>query len=186
MDLALAVAGDRMYVGTQDTAHIAVLALDGTPLGGFATLTAPALSTEAMRTAVADAGAAQAPPERRAAVRERLLDTPSPVLLPAYGRFLLGADETLWVQDGYRGNPNPRTWTAYRDGRATLRAVLPPDFVATDFGHDWVLGITTDSSDIHAIDLHRLPAPTPGAEPPPQEPEVHIYGMPRMDCWFRP
>ena len=186
LDLALAVAADRMYLGTQDTAHVAVLAPDGTPLGGFATLTAPAPPTEAMRAAVAEAGAAQAPPETRAAFRERLLETPAAKMLPAYGRFLLGADGSLWLQDGYRGNPNPRTRTAYRDGRAAMRAVLPPDFVATDFGHDWVLGISTDSLDIHAIELHRLPAPTAGAVRPPQEPDVQIYGMPRMDCWLRP
>lgn len=181
---ALAVAGDRFYLGTQEAAEIRVLSASGTELQVIPTVTAPAPVTREFREATARAAAARAPAENRDGVLRRALETPWPGALPAYGRFLLGGDGRLWVQDGYRGSMEPRSWTAYRDGRAELRAVVPAGFAATDFGADWVLGITMDEMDIAAVELHRLPPATAG-EVPPQESAVTVVGGASPRCWMR-
>ncbi|HUF68431.1 MAG TPA: hypothetical protein VMM79_07220 [Longimicrobiales bacterium] len=62
----------------------------------------------------------------------------------------------LWVQDPVKPGIHPLTWTAYEDGKAVLRAEVPPRFFRFEFGEDWVLGVSFDELNIERVQLWRL------------------------------
>lgn len=145
--LSIAVASDRIYVGTQDSDTIRILNRYGERMGHFHSVTAPVPPTDSIvRAWVESWGEGGAPQD------------PWPDVLPAYGRFLLSADdEYLWVSDGYKGEKRPTSWTVYdHSGEAAYRVRLPVRFAPTDVGPDWVLGVSYDDFDVEEIVLYPL------------------------------
>jgi hypothetical protein len=77
-------------------------------------------------------------------------------VFPYYGAHMAATDGRLWVQDGFRGDFDPRYWLVYRNGVLEARVSLPDDFTILEAGNDWVLGFTSDRLDVQTVRMHRL------------------------------
>ena len=75
---------------------------------------------------------------------------------PSYGDIVTGADGAIWVQDPEEIGDYPLVWTSYVQGEAVARLQLPPRFFPFEFGEDWVLGVSFDSSNIERVELYAV------------------------------
>jgi hypothetical protein len=141
------VTRDAIYLGGQDKAEIATLDQSLRPLGSIGTMTSPDPITAAVRKAWDDS-------------RKDL--TPDGGVLPVYGEafapaqpayrdIVPGPDGILWVQDPVRPGAYPLIWTAYRKGVPEARVKLPPRFAPTQFGAEWVIGVSFDEAGVETV-----------------------------------
>ena len=105
-----------------------------------------------------------------------------PDSMPAFGDLIAGSDGKLWVQDPVRPGIHPLTWTAYEDGKAFLRAEVPPRFFPFEFGEDWVLGVWYDELTVEHVQLLRL-APGTFRERGLTPHEAAPPTLPRCGAW---
>jgi hypothetical protein len=137
----IAVSADRLYLGSQDSAWIDVLSLDGRlvltlPVGGprrRLTLKHYERTADALVASYADA-------DERRAMREWVLKTPMPDYLLPYGPLFVDLDGRLWVQSSFPGD-GETVLRAVSDGGSVLAEVhLPLDLRVFEVGRDYVLG----------------------------------------------
>jgi len=138
---SIAVSQNRIYIGTQDSAYVDAYALDGQPMGAIpvGVESRPASQEHFMRAV--DAIVYSVPrADLHEDVRRQILATVTkPEMLPAYGALLSDAEDMLWIQTSFPGDP----YTTLRGiGDADTRFVdisLPRAVTVLEIGADYVL-----------------------------------------------
>lgn len=137
----IAVSADRLYMGTQDSAWIDVLSLDGRllltlPVGGArrrVTLKHYEHTADALVASYSDAN-------ERKAMREWVLKTPMPEYLPPYGPLVVDPDGRLWVQLSFPGDSETVLRAVSNGGSVLAEVHLPLDLRVFEVGRDYVIG----------------------------------------------
>ncbi|HEX7121826.1 MAG TPA: hypothetical protein VF178_05590 [Gemmatimonadaceae bacterium] len=138
---AVAIASDRIYIGTADRYEILVFDLSGSPRDTIRKSAVNLQTKPADIEAFKEREIAAEGERRRAAIERRYADFPFPETVPAYANFVVDADENLWVQDYPRGQATTVTWTVFdRTGGQVAEIALPTDLTVFEIGHDYVLG----------------------------------------------
>jgi hypothetical protein len=152
---ALAVATDRLYVGTGDSASIDVYAFDGRRLSGI-TLNVPSRrptrrnQEQAVEDIVRNVGSAAR------IVRQRLLELPMPRTLPPYGSLFVDSEDVLWVVLSAPGDAVTTVRALNKDGHLLGEVSLPVPLTVTDIGQDYILGVYQDPiGEVH-VAMYRL------------------------------
>ena len=90
-------------------------------------------------------------------LRQQFEESPIPRNLPAYRRFVLDADDNLWVEHYRVLGLGPRLWSVFSPDGAWLGEVEVPDrFDVTDVGADYVLGVWRDELDEQSVRKYTL------------------------------
>jgi hypothetical protein len=81
-------------------------------------------------------------------------------IMPAFRRLLVDAEGDLWVSD-YQGSDSTRQYLSVfdQDGRLLGTVVLPQRLLVTEIGTDYVLGHTTDETEVEHVELYALIKP---------------------------
>ena len=169
---ALLPAG--LLVGTDDTWEIRQLAMDGRVTGIIRHLVSP----QPIMDAVADMEREQLRAVRRSersrsyrgmpdsilsaltASEERMYDEmPFPLTYPAFGRFLVAKDSSIWVEE-YRSpsdSSGAARWTAHdREGRWLGVVSLPARFTPYIIEGDRLVGVQRNTLDVETVVVLRI------------------------------
>jgi len=159
---AVVVAGDGIWVGTNEGYRLDRYGLDGTvSLRVVVDRPARALPAAAVdryraeERAKATSGiSAKGPGEIFTLLAE---SAPYPDSLPQYDTILADAGGRLWVRD-YGVDPDePTTWVVFSpDGEAIATAELPARFRATAIREGRVLGVWRDELDVEQVRVYEL------------------------------
>ena len=142
---SIAMSGDRIYVGTADSAFVRAYALDGRALSGVAAGVAGRRATQAHYEAALDAILATAPPQARDRVRPMMLQWPMPSTLPAYSAIRSDTDGNLWVTLSPPGSRSIELRAIGRDGRALGDVRIDLPLTVLEIGRDYILGTYEDA-----------------------------------------
>ncbi len=152
----VAIAGDRIFVGTADsTSTVVAYAPDGTPT--TLKLDIPARpTTAAQRSRAATAMASMAPSSLRTLAEDSLRVAPMPATLPPYSGLFGDSDGVLWVELTVPGDLSTRLRAVDASGRTLGEVSLPPDVTVWEIGHDYLLGAYDDADDVPHLAMYRL------------------------------
>lgn len=140
----VAVGRDRVYVGTGDSAAVAVHALDG------ALMTAMAVGIPARRPTRQefDRAVDRLPPTSIQAlwapIRERLRRLPLPAALPPYRRVYVDPEGFLWAVVSPDGASMTELKVVDAAGRASGSVIVPRDVTVLDVDRDFLLAAYDD------------------------------------------
>jgi len=153
-----AAAGDEVIVATQDAPEIRVYsAADGRLVRIIRTGAEIRPVTSEHLDAWIERQTANAPAERRQAIREGLSNLPAGEFIPPYGE--IGVDDLgyLWVAD-YDDRIRPAgAWSIYGpDGRLAARIRLPDGMQPYQAGEDFIVGLERDELDVEHLRVYRL------------------------------
>ena len=154
----VAVHDDKVFVGTSDTYEIQVYALDGT-LGRLIRKDhTPVKVTEEMQQSFRErlesalSGNPQAAP-----FIELYDDIPYPETTPAYSQIRVDELGYLWVQQYPEDDDDPMVWSVFDPEGEFLGTVnMPPRFVVSQIGSDYVLGMWTDDVEVQYVRMYDL------------------------------
>lgn len=154
----IALAQDRLYIGTADRYEILAFDLSGRQVG---TIRSRRSNTETTRDDIAYAREreiATAGEARRTAIERDYATLPFPKTVPAYAALRVDASDHLWVQDYPRVRSPNVTWSVFdREGRQVAEVALPVHLEVYEIGADYVLGRFMDPDEaIPQVRLYRL------------------------------
>jgi hypothetical protein len=153
----IAVARDRLYVGTADSAFVDVYTLDGQRAGALPVGVAPRRPTERNYERAIDAQVAMlGDRETREAARRLLLEIPMPEYRPPYTNLFADPGGTLWVVTSAPGDPVTELRAIGLDGRTLKVLRLPVELTVFEVGHDHLLGMYEDETGEQHVALYRL------------------------------
>lgn len=148
----VAIVGDHVVFGSQETADLIEYDKNLVESGRIVTTSKPnALSTSHKR--LWEAKEKELVP--LGGVIASFSEEYAPAL-PAYRDIVAGSNGDVWVQDPERPGVYPLIWTLYSRGRSAGRVQLPPRFFPTQFGSDWVIGVSTDSLGVEKVIVYNL------------------------------
>ena len=154
----VAVYHDKVYVGTSDTYEIKEYALDGTLMRMIRKDHTPVTVTEEMQQSFRErlernlSGSPQAAP-----LLELYDDITYPETAPAFNQIRVDEVGYLWVQQYPEGDDDPLVWSVFDPEGALLGTVnMPPRFVVSQIGSDYVLGMWTDDVDVQYLRMYEL------------------------------
>lgn len=158
--LAHAVAGDRLYIGTQESFEIRVFGLDG---GLEAIIRAPDGDLELTAALKTDyrarilARIPDAPPEAIRELDQYLAVVPLPDRRPAYGPILVDSEGNLWVGEYDPLDASSTRFAIFGPDGYPLGAIdLPAALQLFEIGSDYLLGLWKDDLEVEHIRLYRL------------------------------
>lgn len=144
-DPVVAASRSHFYIGTADSFHINVYALDGAPQapiqksGATRATTAADIERYKMLDTLGKSRTASAEQVRYWNSIE------FPEMLPAYTAFVVDSDDNLWVRSFPPADGGATDWTVFSpDGAEIAHLALPQDFAVYEIGRDWVLGALAD------------------------------------------
>lgn len=157
---SVAVAGDRIYVGTGERYEIGVYGAEGAFRVRFGRPQAPVRLTDEDRAAflrdIVHVGGTQGARHERA---RSLAEAPFPETLPPYTSLLPDATGNVWVREPQRPTHSPpiSRWSVF-DPRGRWIATLegPGRFKALQVGPDWILGTLADSVEAEHVLVYRI------------------------------
>jgi hypothetical protein len=157
---SMAVAGNRIYVGTGERYEIGVYGADGALHERFGRPQAPVRLTGEDRAAflrdVIHVGGTERDRQERA---RSLAEAPFPETLPPYTSLLADAEGNVWVREPQRPTHTPpiARWSVF-DPRGRWIATVdgPARFKALQIGADWMLGTLADSVDAEHALVYRI------------------------------
>lgn len=154
---SLALFGDRLYVGTGDSAAIEVFGLDGRRLPTIV-LRLPSRSPQRrhLERAIEATSVFLATPLHRRLLRDALMGIPVPDRLPPYSAILADPIGTLWVVTSFPGDSVTRLLEFDSRGQPLGEALIPVELSVFEIGRDYVLGAYEDSEGEPAVALYRL------------------------------
>jgi len=157
-DTHIAMAGDRLYVGTADRFEVAVFDFTGKQIATIAKPVATIRTTDADIEFAKEREIDQRGRQMRGWVERNYATIRFPEALPAYGRLLLDADGNLWVQDYPRPRSSSLRWSVFSpEGRELATVALPSFLEVYEIGRDYVLGRFLDPGEsIPEVRLYRL------------------------------
>jgi hypothetical protein len=137
----IAVSADRLYVGTQDSAFLDVLSLEGHRLATLPVGMPGRRVTLRHYERAADALVAFYPvADERKAMRDWVLKIPMPEYLPPYGPLFVAPEGTLWVQVSFPGDSATVLHAISGDGSRLAEVRLPREVRVFEIGRDYILG----------------------------------------------
>jgi hypothetical protein len=153
-----AVAGDNVYVGTQDAPEIRVHGFDGALRRIIRTGRAMEAVTEQHLQAMFERRLEGMPEERRAeAIAAGRGNLPHGTHVPPHDRLVTDRDGNLWVADYNNAIDPAGHWTVYgSDGGVIARIALPERFIPYDIGSDWIMGRELDELDVEHVRSYRI------------------------------
>jgi hypothetical protein len=153
---SVAVASDRVYVGTADSGFVDVYGADGKlastiPLG----LTPRKASRQHLEGAIGDQ-LPMYPGNMRASLREAMLGLPLPEHLPAYSALLTDPDGILWAVATAPGDSETHLVAVDATGKRVGDVRVPVQLTVFEVGRDYILGRYEDQQDEPHLALFRL------------------------------
>ncbi|MGQ0640664.1 MAG: hypothetical protein ACT4P6_07820 [Gemmatimonadaceae bacterium] len=155
---AIAIGGDRVYIGTADRYEIAAFDFTGRRV---ATISKPNVNL-AVTQADIDYSIDQETAGRGDSIRARVASSYAQITLPktvpAYAAMVVDREDLLWVQD----YPRPQTplvrWSIFdRSGTAVAESRVPTHLRILEVGRDYVLGSYLDPEEaVPEVRLYRL------------------------------
>lgn len=153
------IAGDRVFVGTQERGELRALEADGRvaeiirwPTGDL-TITAADIDLF-NETMIEISGGGE---EVRQQIIERSQLVPRPDGKPAYGRVLVDARGLLWISEPSTMLVSPERWSVVEPGAGVVAQVtLPASFRLLEVGDDYVLGARTDELGVQTVQVLAL------------------------------
>jgi hypothetical protein len=151
-----ALRGDRLLYGDQTSYEIHTYNLDGV----LREITRRVgidldINEVAYREAV-EARIAAAPEPARPRVRRTYDQMPIPTTRPAFGAFLVDAQDYLWVQD-FSSDGTAATWAVFSAEGVWLGTVpLPTRFLPTQILQDEIVGVWRDELDVEYVRAYAL------------------------------
>jgi hypothetical protein len=149
----IAVAGDRVYVGTADSAFVDVYSTSGEKLATMAVgENKPRRPTERnYERAIEELLLMFHDREMRDANRTFAAKIPPPEQMPSYSGIFTDPAGTLWVNLSAPGDGETRLRAIGADGAQLGEVMLPLDLVLFEVGEDYVLGRWEDeeSGEVH-------------------------------------
>jgi hypothetical protein len=163
----LTAGSGTAYVGVPDTYEIGVYSPSGKLLRLIRRAQPPRVVSEADKAGWRDRMRAQSLPSTSPRMRQTMqtmldaLANPDfAEIMPAFRRLLVDAAGDLWVSD-YQGSDSTRQHLSVFDpgGRLLGTVVLPQRLMVTEIGADYVLGHTTDETEVEHVELYALIKP---------------------------
>lgn len=152
-----ALASDRMYVGTADSAFIDVYTLDGRHTGVLPVGTAPRPPSARHYDRALDAMVAPLlDRDYRETWKRTLEQIPMPEHLPPYTAILTDEDGYLWVVTSAPGDGATRIRVLSKTGDATVDLDLPSELTVFEVGDDYLLGMYEAESGAQHVVMYRL------------------------------
>jgi hypothetical protein len=154
---SVAVATDRVYVGTGDSAWIDVYGLDGGRLPSLRVNTTRRAPTRSQYEHAADEAVAFVTNlDARRGVRASFLRIPMPEELPPYSALLIDPEQLLWVVLSTPGDSETRLQALRSDGKVAANVRVPAGITVFEIGTDYILGGYEDGDGEPHVALYRL------------------------------
>lgn len=158
---AIALAADRLYVGTAERYEVRAFDLSGKQV---AVIRKPGVTLETTSDDIAyamDREIAGQPDGARARIERSYAEMPLPKTVPAYAAIRVDARGLLWVQDYPRRKSPTVAWSVFdAQGRQVADVALPVHLEVYEIGDDYVLGRFMDPEEsIPQVRLYRLTRP---------------------------
>ncbi len=155
----VAVASDRIYVGTADSATIRVFSFSGRELPpinlGFESQRISKASIALFINELIVANP-RADPQR---LRDAYQQLEYPQTFPAHGALLVAPDGRLWVERYRRPGETVTTWAIFgRDGSSQGELAMPEHFRLEEVGADYLLGSWRAEDDSPHVRAYRIQA----------------------------
>ena len=155
-----AVRERSVIVGSQDRFELDEYAADGTLLRRVRIPDRDLAVRPGEVEAHIEERVAEAPPERRPAVRRSLEAAPLRATRPAYGAVLVDGLDHVWVGEWAMLPRITREWTVLGpDGRWLGTVEVPDRFELLDIGADWIVGLSLDELDVQTVAVYPLMRP---------------------------
>lgn len=153
----IALADDRIYVGTADSALVDVYGLDGRRLAALPIGVAPRAPTRRDYERTIDRMVAgMSDRAYRESLKRELLEIPMPDRLPPYTDLFTGPDGALWAVISGPGEDATRLRAIAADGRPLGEARLPVPARVLEVGQDYILGVYEAESGEQHVAAFRL------------------------------
>jgi hypothetical protein len=137
----LAVASNRVYIGTGEKYEILVFDMTGKQLEPIRVARASRPTTVADIDRYKAIQMAGLNDERRALAEQRYATVPFPKTLPAHGALVVDVLGNLWIQDYPRPTSTTVAWSVFNvQGQEIAMATLPTNLEVYEIGNDYVLG----------------------------------------------
>ncbi len=152
---SFALAGDRVYVGSADSAALDVHLPDGSTRTVRFTGTARAATSAHMEAAI-ETLAGMAPPQARERATASLRALEMPKTLPPYGALLTDPDGLVWVVESFPGDPATTLRAIGPTGSIAGEMRIPRGLRVFEIGRDYVLGGYADEGDEPHVAVYRV------------------------------
>lgn len=151
------LAGDALWVGTQDGPELRRYGLDGSLDLILRTGRQAVPVTDEHVNALIEQRLEDAPSDAHARIRAGYETMPRFEFVPPYGSVQADAAGRLWVADYANPLAPAGRYTVYgEDGGILARIILPERFRPLDIGGDWILGTELDELDVEHLRLYRI------------------------------
>jgi len=153
----LALADDRLYVGTGDSAYVDEYDLNGRLVATFQVGEAVRQPTHQQYEQAIDQLLRQIPgkPEDKKMAREQLLKVPMPDRLPPYSGLLVDPSGMLWVVTSLAGDDTTRIRAFTPSGERIGEINLPFAMRVMEAGSDYLLGVQEGKDGREVVALYR-------------------------------
>lgn len=152
-----AVAGDHLFVATQDAPQIEIYTNTGVLTGIIRTGHELRPVTSQLLSAWVDRNVSQLSPDQRRAREDMLRNASPPKFAPIYGALHTDGSGNLWVQDYAIDDSMPGRWSIFDpDGRLIAYSTMPSGLRIFEIGADYVLGVEKDALDVEHVRMYRL------------------------------
>lgn len=154
----LALAADRVYIGTADRYEIMAFDFVGRQISAIRKPTPNGATTRADIAYAREQEIGDGGDQRRAAVERAYAEMRLPETLPACAAIRVDSRGHLWVQDYPRGASATVLWTVFDpQGREIASVELPVHLEVYEIGDDYVLGRFMDPDEsIPQVRMFRL------------------------------
>jgi hypothetical protein len=157
---SVAVARDRIYVGTAESSVVDVYSFQGRHLGGMPVGLAPRTPTARDYERAIDRMVGGFTDRTfREQTKAQLLRIPPPDRLPPYGEIFSDADGTLWVITSAPADSLTRLRVLGPDGTLRGDVTLPAESKVLEVESDYVLTLQTETSGEQRIVLYGVRRP---------------------------
>jgi 6-bladed beta-propeller len=145
----LAIGRTRVYVGTEDSAAVAMYGLDGQLQGSIRVGGAIAPVTKAdIAHFIERDTAGKSPPDQKSELLSLKTDVEWPKMMPAYRALMVDSEDDLWVQAYPVAGQAFATWNIFSaSGQRVTTVQLPLDFEINEIGADYLIGHMPDGPD---------------------------------------
>lgn len=153
---SVALAGDRIYVGTADSGYVDVYSPDGKLASTISVGLAPRKASRQHLEGAIGEMLPMYPGNMRTSLRELMLDLPLPENLPAYSALLTDPDGVLWVVASAPGDADTHLVAVDATGKRVGDVRVPVQLAVFEVGRDYILGRYEDPQDEPHLALFRL------------------------------
>ena len=158
---ALATNGDQLLHGMGDDFSFRAYSLEGEVLRTYERSAASRPVNQQMVDAMKEAELARVQgPESdmwRAQIETKYRDLVRLETLPAYQRFVVSTDGTIWVQAYYAPTDSVMEWSVFRESGEFIGILeVPASFQIMSAGADYVAGVWTDEFDVETPRVYGL------------------------------